>query len=190
MHKRAHISIARAIFRKLNLSRDYEKIFIRAIVEPDNWRRRNPRYKHHYLQYNTILENIKQARRAYMNGNISTCLWHLGIALHFIQDAFIPSPRTQELQKIHAHLEKKMKSYKSENSLYINGIINESFIISSPKFIKSILSSIKWIYNEEGLEVIVKVSATVMSAVFGPKDPPSGLHEKYIMLKENHNKRF
>jgi len=185
MHKRTHISIARAIFRKLNLPRDYEKIFIRAIVEPDNWRWRKPRYKHHYPQYNTILENIKQARRAYINGNISTCLWHLGIALHLIQDAFIPSPRTRELRKIHAHLERKMESYKSESSLYIN----ESFIISSPKFIKSILSSIKWIYNEEDLEMIVKVSVIVTLAVFGSKDPPSGLHEKYRMLKENHNKR-
>jgi hypothetical protein len=191
VHKKAHINIARALFRRLGLPRDYEKIFVEAIVEPDNWRRRNPRYKHHYLQYDNVLDYVKQARRAYVNNDIPTCLWRLGIALHFIQDAFIPSPRTQKLRKIHASLEGKMESYKSETLSVLNDAINEGFKVSasSPKFIKRILSSIQWIYSEKDLEIVVKTSAMITAAVFGLKYPPSGLPEKYIVLKKSHNKR-
>jgi hypothetical protein len=193
VHKKTHISIAKALFRKLGLPKEYEKIFVKAIVEPDNWRRRDPRRKHHYLQYNTVLEYIKQARRAYINGDTSKCLWCLGIALHFIQDAFIPSPRTKRLREIHERLERKMESYKSGTLYMLNDAVNEGFkvnISSPPKFIKRTLSDIQWIYDKQYLlETVVKTSASITAAVFDSKNPPIGLHEKYIMLKKSHNKR-
>jgi len=192
MHKRVHVYIAKELFRKLSLPKDYERIFVRAIVEPDNWRRRNPRRKHHYLQHSTILGYVNGARRAYINGDISACLSCLGVALHYIQDAFIPSPRTKKLRKIHARLEGKTGLYKSETLSMLRDAINEGFMVSvsSPKFIESVLLNIRWIYDEEEiLKRAAKASAMVTAAVLGPKDPPSGLHEKYRMLKKEHDKR-
>jgi hypothetical protein len=193
MRKEVHVQIAKELFKKLNLPKNYEKVFIRAVVEPDRWRRRHPRYKHHYLQYYTILDYVKRAREAYINGYIQACLQNLGIALHFIQDAFIPSPRTRELRKSHQHLEGKVASFKGETLFMLRNAIDEGFMVSvsSPKFIENVLSNIRWIYDEdEVLKCATKTSAMITAAVFGPKDPPSGLREKYRMLKEEHDKRI
>jgi hypothetical protein len=192
MHSKAHAYIAKQLFGRLGLPKDYEKTFIAAIVQPDQWRRRNPRRKHHYLQQDTVFGYLMGARRAYIKGKVSSCLWSLGIALHFIQDAFVPSPRTRRLQKIHARLEGVMEFCKSELQSTVRDAINEGFMIgvSSPKFIKTVLSNVRWIYDEkDAVTMIAKTSAMVTSAVFGPKDPPSGLHAKYKVLKEKHNKR-
>jgi hypothetical protein len=96
------------------------------------------------------------------------------------------------LQKIHTLLEGKMGFYKIEALSMLREAINEGFMagVSSPRFIKSVLSNIRWIYNEEeALYMIVKTLAIVVGAVLGSRDPPSGLHEMYRMLKEKHDKR-
>jgi hypothetical protein len=193
MLQKTHIRIAKALFRKLNLPREYEKIFVEAIIEPDNWRR-NPRFKHHYFQYSIVLDKIKEARRAYITGDISTSLRCLGIALHFIQDAFIPSPRTRRLQAIHDRLERNLEFLTKKASYLLDDAINEGFnvnIPSPPKFIKKCLSEVQWIYDDELklLKETVKTSAMITAAVFGQKAPPNGLREKYMLLKKNHDKR-
>jgi hypothetical protein len=194
MRQETHIRIAKALFRKLNLPREYEEIFLEAIIEPDNWRLRNPSFKHHYFQYNIVLDKIKKARRAYINGDISTSLKCLGIALHFIQDAFIPSPRTKRLRAIHDRLERNLEFLIRKASYLVNDAINEGFnvnIPSPPNFIKKCLSEVQWIYDDELklLKVAAKTSAMITATVLGQKTPPNGLREKYILLKKNHDKR-
>jgi len=104
MHRKVHIKIAKALSKKLCLTSEQERIFLKAIVEPDKWRLRNPKSKHHYLKYYTILDHVIAARSNLLRGENSTCLWRLGIALHFIQDAHVPSPRTKYRQRMHASL--------------------------------------------------------------------------------------
>jgi hypothetical protein len=69
MRGRAHVYMARELSKRLGLSKELEKVFANAIVEPDRWRRKNPRRRHHYSQPYMALEYIKKARRAYVKGD-------------------------------------------------------------------------------------------------------------------------
>jgi hypothetical protein len=194
MHRRAHVHIARELSKRLGLSKELEKVFVKAIAEPDKWRRRNPHLRHHYLQDHVALEYIKEARRMYIKGNTSSCLRNLGIALHFVQDAFVPPPRTRELRSIHARLEGRLESLKGLFVL-LRKTVDEGFAIvtSSPItfpsiFIRKTLQKIGWANDErEVLTRAARTSAIITAVVLGPKDPPSGLRERYAELKRRYD---
>jgi len=185
MHVKVHVEIAKALFKKLCLPKEYENVFVKGITIPDEWRLKNPKRKHHYIS-SSVFEYIMQARFYYIRGDIPSCLFNLGIALHFVQDAHIPSPRTKFRRKIHAALERKIERLSIPQEE-----IATSFNLahSSPEFVKEIISKIKWIYEPElALLKAVKASAAITAAVFGPKDPPKNLQTKYVIAKRNHRK--
>jgi len=121
------------------LPKKHERIFGEAIVEPDRWRRKNPRSKHHSLRFDMILSYIMNARVCYVRGDVSGCLW-LGIALHFVQDACIPSPKTKYKRRMHSLLEEKMKLLPVPEEEIDAGF---SSSLSSPKFVEERISRIK-----------------------------------------------
>jgi hypothetical protein len=194
MRRRAHVYIARQLSERLGLSKELEKVFAKAIVEPDRWRRKNPRRRHHYSQPYMALEYIKEARRAYVKGDAPSCLRNLGIALHFVQDAFVPSPRTRGLRRIHIRLEGKLGSLKGLSASLREAIdegfamVTSSSITPPPRLIDDALSSVKWAYDEkEVLTRAARTSAMITAVVLGPKDPPSGLRERYAELKRRYD---
>jgi hypothetical protein len=140
------------------------------------------------------LEYIKKARRAYVKGDAPSCLRNLGIALHFVQDAFVPSPRTRRLRRIHIRLEGRLGSLKGL-SASLREAIDEGFAVSTssritspPRFIGDVLSSVKWAYDEgEVLRQAARASAIITAVVLGSKDPPSGLRERYAELKRRYD---
>lgn len=106
--------------------------------------------------------------------------------MHFVQDAYIPSPRTKFRRKIHAALERKIK-YLSIPEEEIDASFNLAH--SLPEFVKEIISKIKWTYEPElALLRAVRASAAITAAVFGSKEPPKNLQMKYMVAKGNHRK--
>lgn len=185
MHSEVHIRIAKALFRKLNLPMEYEKILIDAIVEPDEWRRKRPGRKHHYPSYST-LSYIKNARNYYIKGNIPSCLWNLGIALHFIQDACIPSPGKYR-RELHLLIEGKIKFIRVPEEEVDLGFSPRQ---SSLEFVKKVISNVRWTYDpKSALLNATRASAKIAAAVLSPKDPPSELPAKYRTAKGKHNKQ-
>jgi len=185
MRVKVHAEIARALFKKLCLPKEYEDVFVRGITIPDEWRLKNPKRKHHYIS-SSVFGYIKQARSYYVRGDISSCLFNLGGALHFVQDVHIPSPRTKFRQKIHVALERKIERLSIPEEE-----IDTSFNLahSSPDFVKEVISKIRWIYEPElALLKAVRASAAITAAVFGPKDPPKNLQTRYVIAKRNHRK--
>jgi len=139
MHNDIHAKIARALFRELRLPSEYGGALIKGITAPDRWRRRMPKSKHHYLQGHIIFDRVMDARSFYLKGDLQSCLYNLGIALHFIQDAYLPSPRTKHLRGIHARLEGKIRSLplpEEEISVGFNSAR------SSPAFVKDVISKV------------------------------------------------
>lgn len=191
MRRRAHTRIAAELSRKMRLSKEHEKILLDAILEPDRWRSRNFRVSHHYLQYDIILSHLKMARKAYLENNMPSCLYHLGIALHFLQDALIPSPR--EFRQAHDRIEARTEDPNLLHEAGLREAIDVGFKTSfpSPKFIERALLKVKWTYDEQ--HIIWKaavLSASIAAAVFGSRNPPDGLEEEYRELKKRHNRRI
>jgi len=184
-----HAKVARALARKLNLSRDYERIFVKAIVEPDRWRRKNLRRRHHQLNYYTIIDHVVNAGIYYLRGDISSCLWNLGIALHYIQDAHIPPPRTRNLRRLHSSIERRSISISPTK---IEAEVNEAFhaSLSSSEFVRRVVSQIGQVHNAEyALKEAIRVSAMITAAVFGPKESPKDLVVSYTIAKEKRKAR-
>ncbi len=191
MRREVHVKIAKALFKRLNLPKRYEKFFIRGITRPDELllkakrRRRYARRRHHYIS-SSVFDYVLKARLNYVKGDISSCLYNLGIALHFVQDAHIPPPGRRYRRKTHDTLERRI--------MYLpipEDEITEGFNVSqsSPEFVKKIISEIKWTYEPElALRKAVRASAAITAAVFGPKEPPEDLKMKYMAAKEDHKK--
>lgn len=186
MEKEVHIKIAKVLFKNVCLPEEFEVFFIEGITAPDKWRHRNPRLRHHCVSGSRIFYYIMNARSFYIRGDLRSCLYNLGIALHYIQDAYIPSPRTKFRRRIHASLEKSMKNLSIPHEEVSAGF---SLANSSPKFVKKVISEIKWVYDPKvALGNAVKTSATIMAAVFGPKELPEGFQAKYAIAKREHRK--
>jgi len=108
MQKKTHAHIAEELSKRLGLFKERAKVFAKAVVKPDEWHGRSS-IRRHYPQRNTVLGLVKRVRWAYVKGDLTQCLRNLGLALHFVQDTFIPPPRTRELRSVHARLETKLE---------------------------------------------------------------------------------
>lgn len=179
------MKVARVLARKLKLDRDCESIFVKAVVEPDRWRRKRPRrVKHHYLRDYAIINRLVSARLHYLSGDIFSCLWNLGIALHFIQDAYVPSPRTRRLQSIHALIEQRSRSISLD---YIEAEVDKAFYIGSASYesVVEIVLQIRWVYDaDQAIREAIRASAMLTAAVFSSKEPPEDLVTNYSIARE------
>nr|MDO8043591.1 hypothetical protein [Candidatus Baldrarchaeota archaeon] len=75
MHRKVYAKIAKALFKKLRLPKEYEEDFIEGMTIPDEWRLKNPKRKHHYIS-SSVFSYIMQARVYYVKGDIPSCLYN------------------------------------------------------------------------------------------------------------------
>ncbi len=83
---RTHIRICNEVLRLLNvnLSTDTYSKFKAGILAPDQWQD----YPHHYGKSDAIQTNLQHARQHVLQNNQQDAFYHLGVALHYIQDAY------------------------------------------------------------------------------------------------------
>lgn len=83
---KTHIRITNEILYNLGMPKSsVEATRLReGAVAPDKW----GDYPHHYGKSGTIRKYIMEARRFFLNGDLSNAYFSLGVALHYIQDSY------------------------------------------------------------------------------------------------------
>jgi len=60
------------------------KRLIDGVLAPDKWKD----YPHHRGKSETIQQHLLESRRLFLINDMSNCYYHLGVAFHYIQDAY------------------------------------------------------------------------------------------------------
>ena len=83
---KTHIRISNEVLRRLNvnLSSDLYSRFKEGVLAPDVWKD----YPHHYGKTGAIQTNLQYARQSFLQDNHMDAFYYLGVALHYIQDAY------------------------------------------------------------------------------------------------------
>jgi hypothetical protein len=81
----------------VNLSSDVYSRFKEGVLAPDQWQD----FPHHYGKSDAIQTNLQYARQSYLQNDFQNAFYYLGVALHYIQDAYTSvisynSPNNQE----------------------------------------------------------------------------------------------
>ncbi|RLD18105.1 MAG: hypothetical protein DRI36_02295 [Caldiserica bacterium] len=104
MYGKDHKRVAEEISKKLNLSDKEKNALLKGIIEPDITRGRGE--AHHYRKKYKIFDEIIRAKRYFNQGERIKACYHLGKALHFIQDSLITAGGK------HDFIEERISSYK------------------------------------------------------------------------------
>lgn len=85
---KTHIRISNEALRRIGitLSDDVDESFREGIVQPDKERLRYD--AHHHGKSTQIVDNLMKARGYFLQDDLPFAFFHLGVALHFIQDAY------------------------------------------------------------------------------------------------------
>jgi hypothetical protein len=85
---KTHIRICNEALRRLGitLSDEVAKSFREGIVQPD--KNRSTYESHHHGKYLEIEGNLIKARGHFLQNNLPYAFFHLGVALHYIQDSY------------------------------------------------------------------------------------------------------
>jgi hypothetical protein len=83
---KTHIRISFEVLRKLGISLSNEvfQSFKNGILAPDQWKD----YPHHYGKSVTIRQHLMKSRRCFLQDDLPNAFFHLGVALHYIQDSY------------------------------------------------------------------------------------------------------
>jgi hypothetical protein len=88
MQWRTHNRISNEALRRLGitLSDEVYESFREGIVQPDKERGRYD--SHHHGRSAEIMDNLVKARRYFLQDDLPYAFFHLGVALHYVQDAY------------------------------------------------------------------------------------------------------
>jgi hypothetical protein len=96
---KTHIRISNEVLRRLNINlpSDVYSRFKEGLLAPDQWQD----YPHHYGKSGAIQYNLQRARQYFLQNSQQEAFYYLGVALHYIQDAYTSiisynSPHNQE----------------------------------------------------------------------------------------------
>jgi hypothetical protein len=83
---KTHIAISTETLRRvgINLSRETYERYKAGVIAPDQWQD----YPHHHGKSNEIANNLMFARQSYLKNNMTESFYYLGVAFHYIQDAY------------------------------------------------------------------------------------------------------
>jgi hypothetical protein len=122
---KTHIRISNEVLRRLNvnLSSDVYSRFKEGVLAPDQWQD----FPHHHGKSGAIERNLLSARQYFLQNNYQDAFYHLGIALHYIQDAYtsVISYDSPNNQKWHHNYEQSIED--SEFVYNLDGTIRYFF---------------------------------------------------------------
>lgn len=116
---KTHIRIGNEVLRRLGitLSSEVYSRFKDGITAPDQWKD----YPHHHSKSSKIEEYLLKARGYLLQDNLPYAFYHLGVALHYIQDSYtsVISYRSPNNQVWHQNYEQNI-----ENSEFVYNLEN------------------------------------------------------------------
>ena len=114
---KTHIRISFEVLRRLgvSLSDEVAQSFRNGIVAPDQWKD----FPHHYGKSNDIKQHLLKSRGCFLQEDLSNAFFHLGVALHYIQDSYtsVVSYRSPKRQIWHQNWEESI-----ENSYFVSDL--------------------------------------------------------------------
>jgi hypothetical protein len=83
---KTHIAISNQVLKQLGIYLAYENYerYKAGVIAPDQWKD----YPHHYGKSNEIINNLMAARKNYLQDRLPDTFYCLGVAFHYIQDAY------------------------------------------------------------------------------------------------------
>src|SRR4030065_2400235 len=83
---RTHLRVSFEVLRRIGVSMSSEESlrFKAGVLAPDQWKD----YPHHHGKSEAIRRNLMHARQCYLQDNLLDAFYYLGVALHYIQDAY------------------------------------------------------------------------------------------------------
>lgn len=189
MRTKTHSMIAELLAKKIRLNKHLKNRFKKAMINPD--RKYSPKYRHHNLRwtYSKILNDIMCSRIAFIKDDLNTCLYFLGKALHYVQDAYIISPSKKYGNKLlHDFIEREIEKLDIPIRKVEDGFNSAE---SSPFFIKRVIREIEISSDpKEVLEFALETSAKIVGAVFSSPNPPEDLKHNYKVIKRKHRRKY
>jgi hypothetical protein len=95
LNLRTHKRIAERLAAELNLDPRKASCLVNGLLAPDRWRD----FPHHNGKQQQIRRRILEARRLYLEGNEAGALFNLGVALHYVQDAWVSLPGSHPMHR-------------------------------------------------------------------------------------------
>ncbi len=166
MKWRSHLSIGKAIADSLQLQQGERKAFLDGMVEPDRHGERvngpvhSYRVSHHRPAQRIIMLHVWTARRSFLRNDTYLGFWHLGMALHYIQDK---STSKGFLGLSHERREERLAKLPVPFKAIEKGL---NRYVSSPEFVKRSISRTRPKKNLQAIMVQASFrSAAVTAAV-------------------------
>jgi excisionase family DNA binding protein len=165
---KTHIRICKKVLHELSLPwSSVEAQRLRdGIVDPDKWRGRLE--SHHYGKSGEIRSYILNARRNYLQNDLPNAFYNLGVALHFIQDAYVSFPSRFSPLK-HQNWEQQIENLED------NGFVDdlESTIQYDLKFSDIQRNNCSWLAGELSREVQGKDNTLRIATLSGKEESES-----------------
>jgi len=184
MRASTHRAITAAVARALGVGGRALEAMLKGSVDPDIYPEEEVKARvgrggrvyfvrrrvRHHTAHNKprIMRLIWRSRKMLLKGRLSEAAYLLGYALHYVQDAYIPSWN-------HAGLESTLKTIPIPIP-EIRGAIMEA--LCSPSYVEGELKRIRPMSGEAALIEAARTSASIAAAVLGPTDPPQRLLEE------------
>jgi len=124
---RTHIRIGYEVLRRLRISKtSIEARSLReGIITPDKWKD----FPHHHSKGREISKHIIEARKLFLKDDLKKACFHLGVALHYIQDSYTS---LTSRSKHHARWEEQMdQAYFNDN---LTQLVKKAFHVGSGRF--------------------------------------------------------
>ena len=158
---KSHIRIAYKILSELGLpSSTYEANQLReGSIAPDKWKD----YPHHHGKSESIKINILKARKFFLSNDLSKAYFHLGVALHYIQDSFT-----------------SLSPFKNEQMQWENEIQQSNIVENLEELVQS-----KFKEDQYGIEKYLKIITKLKSEIEGKEQTlqiatlPSQIEHEY-----------
>lgn len=90
MKWKTHIRITNEVMGQLGIrltDEEYSRLK-QGVIAPDKW----GDYPHHYGKFNEITNYLSLARSQYLQNDLNSAYYNLGVALHYIQDSYTTYP--------------------------------------------------------------------------------------------------
>jgi len=134
-----------------------------GVVDPDKWRGRLE--SHHYGKSGEIRRCILNARRNYLQNDLSNAFYNLGVALHFIQDSYVSFPSSFSPLG-HQNWEQQIEDF--EDCGFVNDL--ESTIQNNLQFSNIQRNRCSWLAGELSRGVQGKDNTLRIATLSGQKE--------------------
>jgi len=145
MHQDTHEALARFVAREVPVLAPVCEYLVFSSTAPDT-QPGFPRVHHTGGQWErTVVDCVLEARRGFLNDDVESTTWYLGIAFHWIADDFCPSAsHTHGDPEAHAQFERRCAAEVEDVLAELRGVGG----LQRPRDKRETLGVVSWVFQE------------------------------------------